>query len=80
MGFHALLGCVYCRVLASTWIIKANKKLVARRREAVIGAQKILMPVAARKQLADLPDELATKVTVVYYADAKNALLKSLSE
>lgn len=27
-----------------------------------------------------LPDELATKVTVVYYADAKDALLKALSE
>lgn len=44
------------------------------------GAQKILMPVSARKQLFDLPDDLATKVTVVYYADAKDALLKALSE
>ncbi len=44
------------------------------------GAQKILMPVSARKQLFDLPDELATKVTVVYYSDAKDALLKALSE
>lgn len=44
------------------------------------GAQKILMPVSARKQLFDLPDELATKVTVVYYAEAKDALLKALSE
>jgi ATP-dependent Lon protease len=40
----------------------------------------ILMPVSARKQLFELPDELATKVTVVYYADAKDALLKALSE
>ncbi|HUT84597.1 MAG TPA: BREX system Lon protease-like protein BrxL, partial [Thermodesulfobacteriota bacterium] len=44
------------------------------------GAQKIIMPVSARKQLFDMPDELATKVTVVYYADAKDALLKALSE
>ena len=44
------------------------------------GAQKILMPVSARKQLFDLPDELATKVTVVFYADARDALLKALSE
>ena len=44
------------------------------------GARKILMPVAARKQLFDLPDELATKLTVVYYADARDALLKALSE
>jgi ATP-dependent Lon protease len=38
------------------------------------------MPVSARKQLFELPDDLATKVTVVYYADAKDALLKALSE
>jgi len=44
------------------------------------GAQTILMPVSSRKQLFELPDELATKVTVVYYADAKDALLKALSE
>jgi len=44
------------------------------------GAEKILMPVSARKQLFDMPDELATKITVVYYADAKDALLKALSE
>lgn len=44
------------------------------------GAQKILLPVSARKQLFDLPDDLATKIAVVYYADAKDALLKALSE
>jgi len=44
------------------------------------GAQKVLMPVSARKQLFDLPDDLATKVAVVYYGDAKDALLKALSE
>jgi ATP-dependent Lon protease len=38
------------------------------------------MPVSVRKQLFELPDELATKVTVVYYSDAKDALLKALSE
>jgi ATP-dependent Lon protease len=44
------------------------------------GAQKILMPVTVRKQLFDLPDDLATKVAVVYYTDARDALLKALSE
>ena len=44
------------------------------------GAQKILMPVTARKQLFEMPDDLATKVTVLYYADIKDALLKALSE
>jgi len=44
------------------------------------GARKILMPVSSRKQLFDLPDDLATKITVVYYADARDALLKALIE
>ncbi|MEI7482262.1 MAG: BREX system Lon protease-like protein BrxL [Elusimicrobiota bacterium] len=44
------------------------------------GATSVLMPVSARKQLNDLPDDLATKVTVLYYSDAKDALLKALGE
>ena len=44
------------------------------------GAQKVLMPVSARRQLIELPDELATRVTIAYYSDAKDALLKALGE
>jgi ATP-dependent Lon protease len=44
------------------------------------GAASVLMPVSARKQLNDLPDDLATKVTLFYYADARDALVKSLDE
>jgi len=44
------------------------------------GAKMILMPVATRKQLIDLPDEVATRVTVIFYADARDALLKALNE
>lgn len=44
------------------------------------GAKLILMPVATRKQLGDLPDEVATRVTVVFYSDARDALLKALNE
>jgi ATP-dependent Lon protease len=40
----------------------------------------ILLPVAARKPLIDLPDEVATRVTVIFYADARNALLKASNE
>jgi ATP-dependent Lon protease len=43
------------------------------------GAKMILLPVAARKLLIDLPDEVATRVTVIFYADARDALLKALS-
>jgi ATP-dependent Lon protease len=38
------------------------------------------MPVATRKQLNELPDEIATRVTIVFYSDARDALLKSLAE
>jgi len=44
------------------------------------GAKLLLMPVATRKQLADIPDEVATRVTVIYYSDARDALLKALHE
>lgn len=42
------------------------------------GAKFILMPVAARRLLNDLPDDLATKVMILHYSDAKDALLKAL--
>jgi ATP-dependent Lon protease len=44
------------------------------------GAATVLMPVSARKQLNDLSDDMATKVDVVYYADARDALLKAVLE
>ena len=44
------------------------------------GAQHVLVPVSARKQLNDLPDDLATRITVSYYSDPRDALLKALVE
>ena len=44
------------------------------------GAAVVLMPVSSRKQLNDLSDDMATKVDVVYYGDARDALLKALLE
>jgi ATP-dependent Lon protease len=43
-------------------------------------AQTLLMPVAARRQLNDLPDEIWTKVSIEFYADAADAVFKSLME
>jgi len=43
-------------------------------------AQTLLMPVAARRQLNDLPDELWTKINIEFYKDASDAVLKSLVE
>ena len=42
------------------------------------GARLLLMPVATRKQLVDIPDDLATKITIVFYSDSRDALLKAL--
>ena len=44
------------------------------------GATTILMPLGARRQLNDLPDELYAKATIVFYLDARDALLKALAE
>ena len=44
------------------------------------GASIVLMPVSARKQLFDLSDDLATKVTVVFYNDAREAFIKAMAD
>jgi ATP-dependent Lon protease len=44
------------------------------------GATTVLMPVSARRQLNDLSDEMATKLAVVFYSDARDALVKSLAD
>ena len=43
------------------------------------GAVSILMPISSRRQLNDLPDDLAAKITIHYYLDARDALLKALA-
>lgn len=43
-------------------------------------AQTLLMPVAARKQLNDLPDEMWTRVNIEFYKDATDAVFKALVE
>ena len=37
------------------------------------------MPISSRRQLNDLPDDLAARITVHYYTDARDALLKALA-
>ncbi len=44
------------------------------------GATALLMPVSCRRQLFDLSDEMATKIDIQFYADARDALLKSIVE
>ncbi|MEQ2005276.1 MAG: BREX system Lon protease-like protein BrxL [Limisphaerales bacterium] len=44
------------------------------------GATSVLMPISARKQLIELPDELATKVNVLFYSDGRDALLKAMND
>lgn len=44
------------------------------------GATALLMPVSARKQLLEMPDELATRIDIQFYADVRDALLKALVE
>ena len=44
------------------------------------GAKSLLMPVAARRQLFDLSDDMATKLDIEFYQDARDALMKALAE
>jgi len=44
------------------------------------GATSLLMPVACRRHLIDLSDEMATKVDIQFYSDARDALLKSIMD
>jgi len=44
------------------------------------GASVILMPVSSRKQLFDLSDDLATKITAVFYNDAREAFIKAIAD
>lgn len=44
------------------------------------GATSLLVPVSARRHLIDVSDEVATRVSFVFYSDAQDALLKALDE
>jgi len=44
------------------------------------GAQAVLIPVSSRRQLFDLSDDMATKIDIQFYSDARDALLKALVE
>lgn len=44
------------------------------------GATVLLVPISARKQIMELSDDVAAKVNIQFYTDARDALLKSLLE
>lgn len=44
------------------------------------GAAALLMPVSCRKDLFDLSDDMATKIDIQFYSDARDAVLKSIQE
>ncbi len=44
------------------------------------GATSLLMPVSCRRQLFDLSDDMATKIDIQFYSDARDALLKAIAE
>ena len=44
------------------------------------GAKSLLVPVNCRRQMVDLSDEMATKLDIEFYQDARDALLKALAE
>jgi len=44
------------------------------------GATTLLIPISARRQLNELSDEMAMKISIVFYADVREALLKALGD
>ncbi len=44
------------------------------------GAETLLMPIGSRRQLNDLSDDMAAKLQVTYYTDARDALMKALAD
>ncbi|MHB9053513.1 MAG: BREX system Lon protease-like protein BrxL [Thermoleophilia bacterium] len=44
------------------------------------GAGQVLMPISARRQLLDFPDDMATKVNIVFYSDPADAFVKGILE
>ncbi len=42
------------------------------------GATALLIPVSCRRQLIELSDDMATKVDIQFYSDARDALLKAI--
>ncbi|MCH5276196.1 MAG: BREX system Lon protease-like protein BrxL [Desulfovibrionaceae bacterium] len=42
------------------------------------GASVLLMPVSCRRQLFELSDDMATKIDIQFYSEARDALLKSI--
>jgi ATP-dependent Lon protease len=43
-------------------------------------AQTLLMPVACRRQLAELPDDMWTRISIEFYKDSSDAVFKALVE
>ena len=41
--------------------------------------KRVWLAKGSRRQLNDLPDEIAAKITIYYYLDARDALMKALA-
>jgi ATP-dependent Lon protease len=44
------------------------------------GAAALLMPVSCRRKLFDLSDDMATRIDIQFYSDARDALIKAMIE
>jgi hypothetical protein len=43
-------------------------------------SETFLLLISARRQLNELSDDMATKISILYYADAREALIKALGD
>jgi hypothetical protein len=67
----------------ASFALSASKPLernAKREQNSRYGHNNGLMPVSCRRALIDLSDDVATKVEVLFYADAADALRKAVHE
>lgn len=59
-----------------TWHLHSNGFEIAIEK----GATALLVPVACRRQIYELSDDMATKIDIQFYSDARDALIKAMVE
>jgi isoquinoline 1-oxidoreductase beta subunit len=62
------------------FVIAGTSQLTGLMPGVAIVAESTWAAFSARRQLNDLPDDLVTKVTILYYSDPRDALLKAIVE
>ncbi len=69
-----------CIPAAILWpdLAKLNNPVAVAEAAVDKKANTLLMPISARKQLFDLPDDMATRINIDFYSDPVDAFVKAI--